>query len=173
MASFLECFSPNYDMRPLGCVIDLIVIHYTDMFGIKDVINLFSSAESNVSAHYIIDENGDIYSCVNPLNRAWHAGVSFWRGRIDVNDFSIGIELHNPGHQHFLRFKYWKEYPECQMESLCLLLEQLCKRFSISRQNIVGHSDIAPWRKIDPGPHFRWSLLSAKGFSKAIPLPCV
>ena len=110
---------------------------------------------AEVSAHYCIEEDGTVHRLVREDRRAWHAGKSFWRGITDINSASVGIELVNPGHEWGYR-----PFPEAQMESLIPLLADIIKRHDIPRANIVGHSDVAPARKEDPGELFEWDLLA-------------
>ncbi len=148
--------SSNFNDRPEGTEIDTIVIHYTGMKSGVEAYERLCQAESEVSAHYIILEDGEIIPLVSEQKRAWHAGVSGWRGRENINDCSIGIELVNPGHE----FGY-QPFPEQQMESLIRLVEEICYRHPIALRNIVGHSDVAPSRKEDPGELFNWELLAS------------
>lgn len=154
--------SPNFNERPSP--INLIVLHYTDLPSIKESLDILCSLESKVSAHFLIDDNGDIYGLVPVEKRAWHAGVSSWQGISNVNDFSIGIELQNKGHS----VCPLEHYPQEQMEALLELLENLCLEYNIPAQNIVGHSDVAPDRKKDPGEHFDWIWLNKHGYGKPI-----
>jgi N-acetylmuramoyl-L-alanine amidase len=158
--------SPNFDERPKGVLIDTAVIHYTDMETAKLALERLSDSKAKVSAHYLVDVDGTIYQLVPDEKRAWHAGLSCWRGRENVNHFSIGIELQNPGHVHFLQHCCWSPYPLPQMEALVVLLTDLTGRHPIQPCDIVGHSDIAPARKQDPGPHFDWKWLAERGFGK-------
>jgi len=114
--------------------------------------------ESQVSAHYVVDEAGEIYQLVAEEHRAWHAGVSHWRGRDNLNDFSVGIEIVNPGHE----FGY-RPFPQTQMEAVAQLSLAIIKRHDIPVSNILGHSDIAPARKQDPGELFAWKWLAEQG----------
>lgn len=142
--------SPNFNERKLP--VDMIVIHYTDVPTAKDALSILQDPESQVSAHYLIDENGDLYSPVDPSKRAWHAGVSYWKGESDINSRSVGIELQNPGHSGGLQ-----PFTEEQLDVLEALILSLKAIYVIPDENIVGHSDIAPGRKIDPGPYFPWA----------------
>jgi N-acetylmuramoyl-L-alanine amidase len=121
-------------------------------------------AEAKVSAHYMIDEAGEVTRMVPEGKRAWHAGKSYWRGITDVNSASVGIELVNPGHEWGYR-----PFPEAQMESLIPLLSAIMRRHDVPRANVVGHSDIAPQRKEDPGELFEWHLLAR--YRLALPQP--
>lgn len=156
--------SDNYDDRPFKTVIDTIIIHYTGMATAEEALERLcdnsdaAQARGRVSAHYMIDEEGKIYALVDERDRAWHAGVSFWRGRKNINDFSIGIELVNPGHE----FEY-RPFPRVQMDALLSLCKNICKRHPINPAFILGHSDIAPGRKSDPGEKFNWRFLARAG----------
>ncbi len=142
---------PFYDERK--CKIDMIVIH-CEIYPIEDAIKVFT--ERKVSSHYIIDENGEIWQLVGEKHRAWHAGVSSWQGQSDINSRSIGIELVSPTLGQ-------KSYAKAQKEALCALLQRLIKKYKITSQNIVGHSDVAPTRKADPNKSFFWKELNQKG----------
>lgn len=144
--------SSNFDLR--SAKIDMIIIHYTGMESAVEALERLCDTSSKVSAHYLIDENGKLYELVDPVNRAWHAGVSYWRGRESINNNSIGIELVNPGHE----FGY-RNFPKIQMDVLVRLLQKLIKKYSIPNYNILGHSDIACARKTDPGELFDWKYL--------------
>lgn len=154
--------SPNFNNRPEGTSIDYIVLHYTDFLTVKESLDCLISPSSNVSAHYLIDNDGTIYQLVHDEKRAWHAGVSHWQGKDNINHYSIGIELQNGGMIYKNIYGDWQPYPDGQMESLAELLLDLQRRFNIPTKNIIGHSEIAPGRKIDPGPHFNWSDLYAR-----------
>jgi N-acetylmuramoyl-L-alanine amidase len=145
--------SPNFDERKLP--ITMIVLHYTGMQDAASAIERLTDAEAKVSAHYLIAEDGQILQMVAEENRAWHAGRSYWRGVTDVNSASIGIELVNPGHE----FGY-RPFPDAQIDALLPLLQILTARYRVTRGNVVGHSDIAPARKNDPGELFPWARLA-------------
>lgn len=136
----------------------MLVIHYTGMPDARSALQRLSDATAKVSAHYLIDEDGVMYRMVAEDRRAWHAGVSAWRGRRDVNDRSIGIELVNPGHE----FGY-SPFPPAQMAALIRLATGILARHPIPPRNVVGHSDIAPERKQDPGELFDWAGLARAG----------
>lgn len=158
--NFVKNPSPNFNERPAGTVIDTIILHYTGMQSAEAAINKMCEAESNVSAHYCIDESGQIYNLVDDEKRAWHAGKSFWSGVENLNNNSIGIEVVNKGHE----FGYTK-FPEIQMQAVLKLLEVLFKKHPIKKELVLAHSDIAPDRKEDPGEFFNWQLLAENGFS--------
>ena len=150
--------SPNFDDRPTGVPVDMLVLHYTGMRSAKVALDCLCDPAAKVSAHYLIDTSGDVTALVEEDKRAWHAGVSFWRGHTDVNARSIGIELVNPGHE----FGY-VPFPKPQMKALIKLAKGILKRHPIEARNVVGHSDVAPQRKTDPGELFDWQALSKAG----------
>jgi len=145
--------SPNFDDRTLP--ITMIVLHYTGMQDAAAAIARLCDPQAKVSAHYLIAEDGQVVHLVDDAKRAWHAGKSHWRGIEDVNSASIGIELVNPGHE----FGY-RPFPEAQIAALIPLMKTLTMRYRITRGNVVGHSDIAPARKQDPGELFPWEHLA-------------
>jgi N-acetylmuramoyl-L-alanine amidase len=146
--------SPNFEPRR-GDAIDMIVLHYTGMADGPAALARLCDAEAKVSAHYLIEEDGRVFSLVPESLRAWHAGVSSWRGEGDVNSRSIGIELVNPGHE----FGY-RRFPESQVAALITLIDGILRRHHIAARNVVGHSDVAPTRKQDPGELFPWQRLA-------------
>ncbi len=148
--------SPNFNRRLLP--IDMIVLHYTGMASERAALDRLADPSSGVSAHYVVFENGDIYNPVAEESRAWHAGVSFWRGEKDTNSRSIGIEITNPGHE----FGY-RPFSDQQIESVIELCRDIIRRRNIPARNIVGHSDVAPMRKSDPGELFPWKRLAENG----------
>ena len=150
--------SPNYDERPDGDAIDMLVLHYTGMRSVEAALARLIDPLAKVSAHWLIDEDGAILSLVPEAMRAWHAGLSFWRGAAGVNDRSIGIELVNPGHE----FGY-RPFPDRQMAALIELATDIIARHAIPARNIVGHADVAPRRKMDPGELFDWRRLANTG----------
>lgn len=150
--------SPNHDARPDGMVVDMLVLHYTGMRSAAEALTRMCDPAAKVSAHYMIDEDGSILALVPEERRAWHAGISFWRGRSDTNSRSIGIELVNPGHE----FGY-RPFPEPQMAALRALAHGILARHPIPPRNVVGHSDVAPQRKEDPGELFDWPGLARAG----------
>ena len=151
-----ERLSPNFDDRSLP--ISMVVIHYTEMLGAEKALDRMCDAEAKVSAHYLIAEDGTVTRLVPEDKRAWHAGVAYWRGHKDVNSASIGIELDHPGHLHGYR-----DFSEAQFEALVPLVARMVKQYDIPRANVVGHSDVAPQRKIDPGELFPWDRLAEYG----------
>ncbi len=143
--------SKNFDNRKKK--ISFIILHYTETKNLNDAVNLLTSKKRKVSCHYLIDLDGSIYNLVDVNYRAWHAGESKWKRSEDINSRSIGIEIVNSGEGSL------KKYKEKQILSLIKLLIQLKKQFKIEDNYILGHSDIAPFRKIDPGKHFPWKRL--------------
>ena len=147
--------SPNFNDRPNGEQdITALVLHYTGMKDAEEVKERLCCPEAGVSAHYFIEEDGTIIQHVAEEKRAWHAGVSSWRGRENVNDYSIGIEIQNPGHEWGYR-----PFPDAQMQSVIALSKKIIARYAIEKRNVIAHSDIAPTRKQDPGELFDWSWL--------------
>src|SRR4051795_10432236 len=155
---FIERPSPNFDERMLP--VSMIVLHYTGMPDCEGALDRLTSPEAKVSAHYCVDEDGAIYRLVDEQNRAWHAGKSRWRGMTDINSASVGIEIVNPGHE----FGY-RPFPKEQMDALVPLVADIVKRHGIRPGYVVGHSDIAPARKEDPGELFDWSRLARLGLA--------
>ncbi|MEH3046781.1 N-acetylmuramoyl-L-alanine amidase [Sphingomonas adhaesiva] len=149
----VEAPSPNFNERLLP--ITMIVLHYTGMPTAAEAIARLRDPEAAVSAHYVVDEDGTILRLVDDEKRAWHAGKSHWRDIDDVNSASIGIEIVNPGHDHGYR-----GFPDAQVDAVVRLVAHLKDRYEITRGNIVGHSDIAPTRKRDPGELFPWHRLA-------------
>ena len=150
--------SANFDARPDGAAVDILVLHYTGMETAEAALDRLMDPAAKVSAHYLIDEDGTIVRLVEEDRRAWHAGVASWRGATDVNARSIGIELVNPGHE----FGY-RPFPEAQTGALIDLAADIVARQRIPARNVVGHSDVAPRRKMDPGELFDWPRLAAAG----------
>ncbi|MBY0583111.1 MAG: N-acetylmuramoyl-L-alanine amidase [Sphingomonas sp.] len=151
--TIIETPSPNFDDRTLP--ISMIVLHYTGMQDAESAIARLRDPEARVSAHYVVAEDGTVLRLVAEEKRAWHAGASHWRDIDDVNSASIGIEIVNPGHE----FGY-RPFPEEQIASVIRLVGDIKDRFNITRGNIVGHSDVAPGRKRDPGELFPWHSLA-------------
>lgn len=151
-----ERLSPNFDQR--RGVIDMLILHYTGMRTAAEALDRLCDPAAKVSAHYLIDEDGTVWRLVDEASRAWHAGVSSWRRRSDINSVSIGIELANPGHE----FGY-RPFPEAQMAALEELAQDILARHAIPARHVLGHSDIAPTRKRDPGELFDWPRLARAG----------
>ena len=153
----IERPSPNHDDRG-GAAVDMLVLHYTGMQTAAAALDRLCDPAAKVSAHYTVDEDGAVYAHVPELCRAWHAGVSFWAGVTDVNARSIGIELVNPGHE----FGY-REFPDAQIAALITLCQGILSRHPIPVARVLGHSDVAPARKEDPGELFPWARLAKEG----------
>jgi len=154
----VECPSPNHDERPAGTPIDMVVLHYTGMKTGEEALARLCDPKAKVSAHYTIDRDGRIYRHVPEERRAWHAGVSYWAGERNVNARSIGIEIVNPGHE----FGY-VPFTDPQIAALIDLSREIFARHPIPPARVVGHSDVAPARKEDPGELFPWKCLSEYG----------
>jgi N-acetylmuramoyl-L-alanine amidase len=150
--------SRNFDDRPIGTPIDTLVLHYTGMQSADAAIGRLRDPVAHVSSHYVIDEDGTVWQLVDEAHRAFHAGISFWRGHETLNGRSIGIEIVNPGHEWGYR-----PFPPAQMRAVKELCHGILARHPITPINIVGHSDIAPDRKQDPGELFDWPGLAASG----------
>ena len=157
-----EAPSPNWNERALP--VSMVVLHYTGMRTAAEALERMCDPAAQVSAHYMIDEDGTVTRLVSEDKRAWHAGRSYWRGITDVNSASIGIELVNPGHEWGYR-----PFTEAQMEALIPLLARIVEQYAIPLANVVGHSDIAPARKDDPGELFEWETLAR--YKLALPAP--
>jgi N-acetylmuramoyl-L-alanine amidase len=155
--SIIQRPSPNFDARDNQSV-DMLVLHYTGMKTAQEALDRLCDPAAKVSAHYVIDEDGTTHQLVDESNRAWHAGISEWRGHTNINQRSIGIEIVNPGHE----FGY-RPFPSGQMESVAALCALILTRHAIPARNVVAHSDIAPARKDDPGELFDWEYLSQQG----------
>jgi len=153
-----SCPSPNFDERGKNVPIDMLVVHYTGMESGQMALDRLCDEAAKVSAHYLIDEDGTLYQLVDEQKRAWHAGVASWRGATDINARSIGIELVNPGHE----FGY-REFPESQLMVFRELAKDIIHRHTIPPRNVVGHSDVAPTRKSDPGEFFPWQKIANDG----------
>jgi N-acetylmuramoyl-L-alanine amidase len=145
--------SPNFNARKLP--VTMIVLHYTGMADVQAAIERLCDPVAEVSAHYLVDEDGSVHRMVAEDKRAWHAGKARWRGIEDVNSASIGIEMVNPGHG-----LGYRPFSEEQIDALVPLVAQIKERHGITRGNVVGHSDIAPMRKQDPGELFPWHRLA-------------
>jgi len=156
MSEIIDCPSPNFDARALP--VSMLVLHYTGMPDAAGAIARLCDPEAKVSAHYLVAEDGQLLRLVAEENRAWHAGRGRWRGVTDVNSASIGIEIVNPGHEYGYR-----PFPEQQMDSLIPLVADIVRRRSIGPAWVVGHSDVAPARKQDPGELFDWARLAKLG----------
>jgi N-acetylmuramoyl-L-alanine amidase len=157
----VECRSPNHDERPQGVPIDILVLHYTGMKTAQEALTRLCDPQAKVSAHYTVDRDGRVYRHVDEAQRAWHAGVSFWAGERNVNARSIGIELVNPGHE----FGY-VPFAEEQIGALIDLCHGILARHPIPPERVIGHSDVAPVRKEDPGELFPWKHLAEFGIGR-------
>jgi N-acetylmuramoyl-L-alanine amidase len=164
--SLVELPSPNFDDRKVG--IDILLLHYTGMQTAQAALDRLCDPMAAVSAHYAVDEDGTIYRLVTEEHRAWHAGASYWKGARDINARSIGIEIVNPGHE----FGY-RAFPLRQMEAVADLACEILSRHAIPPERVLGHSDVAPLRKEDPGELFDWHWLAGQGVGHwAEPKPC-
>ncbi len=153
--------SPNFNDRKHP--IDMLVLHYTGMQNGQVALDRMCDEEAGVSAHYMVWEDGRVVQMVGEDKRAWHAGVSSWQGDDDLNSRSIGIEIVNGGHDFRLTDGSLEPYPQVQIEAVIELCAGILARWDIPRSRIVGHSDIAPARKQDPGEHFPWAQLAKAG----------
>lgn len=156
--------SDNYDSRN-GDSPRMIIIHYTGMMNLQEALDRLTDTNPSeklgkVSCHYLIAESGDVHQMVDEDNRAWHAGESYWDGVKDINAASIGIELENPGHT-----LGYSRFPMAQMQSLIALCKDIQSRHNIRPDYVLGHSDIAPERKQDPGELFSWTMMAKQGLS--------
>ncbi len=150
--------SPNFNERVGYDAPNMLVLHYTGMKSAKAALQRLCDENAEVSAHYVIEENGKTHQLVEDDKRAWHAGKSYWKGETDINSASIGIEFINPGHE----FGY-TEFPKKQISTGLALCKMLCGKYNIPPSNVLGHSDIAIKRKIDPGHLFPWVALAREG----------
>ena len=157
-ANILDRPSPNHDPRAQGSRIDILVLHYTGMQTGAAALDRLCDPAAKVSSHYLVEEDGRIYRLVDEARRARHAGVSFWQGVSDVNSHSIGIEIVNPGHEWGYR-----PFPAAQMAAVRTLCQGILARHPIPPDRVVGHSDVAPARKEDPGELFDWPGLATAG----------
>jgi N-acetylmuramoyl-L-alanine amidase len=149
--------SPNHDERD-GAAIDMLVLHYTGMPSAAMALDRLCDPAAKVSAHYTVDEDGTVYAHVPEARRAWHAGVSHWAGAVNINSRAIGIEIVNPGHE----FGY-RHFPDAQIAALTTLCHGILLRHPIPSWRVLGHSDVAPARKDDPGELFPWKRLADAG----------
>ena len=162
MAKITLNYSPNFSLkRRISKNIKYLVIHYTGMKDEKKAIDRLTDKKSKVSCHYFIKINGEIILLVPESYIAWHAGVSSWKNMKSLNKFSIGIEIHNKGHDHG-----YSKFTEAQINSTIILCKKLIKKYKISNNNILGHSDIAYNRKKDPGEKFPWKKLAKNKIGK-------
>ena len=160
-------YSPSFAIKKRKAKqIKFIIFHYTGMKKEKEAIERLTSMRSKVSSHYLIRYNGEIVIMVPDLYEAWHAGVSSWKNLKSLNKHSIGIEISNPGHEYG-----YKKFSKKQNQSLKKLSQFLIKKYKIDKKNILGHSDVAPTRKKDPGEKFPWKYLAKFGIGKWYSLP--
>lgn len=162
LPGIIDRWSPNFDARALP--VSMIVLHYTGMKSGAEAIDWLANPDAGVSAHYVVAEDGTITRMVREADRAWHAGKSHWRGLSDINSASVGIEIVNPGHEWG-----YVPFPEPQIAAVMQLVADIKQRHGVTRGNIVGHSDIAPRRKQDPGELFPWGELGRRRL--ALPRP--
>jgi N-acetylmuramoyl-L-alanine amidase len=153
---FIEAPSPNFEPRTAPP--DMIVLHYTGMPTGEAALARLRDPVAKVSSHYLVEEDGRVFRLVPEERRAWHAGVSFWKGQRDVNTASIGVEIVNPGHEYGYR-----PFPEAQVAAVTQLVADIRTRWMVDNGRIVGHSDVAPDRKDDPGELFPWKQLAEHG----------
>ena len=155
--------SPNFGERAKGQAIKCLILHYTGMSDAAKACDWLCNDVSEVSCHYLVDEQGDIVQMVDEANRAWHAGVSSWNDDDDINSSSIGIEIQNPGH-----FQGYPDFPKVQMLAVIALCKDIITRQPISARRILAHSDVAPGRKVDPGEKFDWRMLHQYGVGHCV-----
>ena len=156
MIKIKQFYSPNFDaIKRKKKNIKFLIFHYTGMKTEKSALNRLTSINSKVSSHYFIKKNGLIINLVPDLYVSWHAGISFWKKLKKLNKYSIGIEIHNPGHQYG-----YNNFNKKQLNSIKYLSLKLAKKYKIKREHQLGHSDISPDRKKDPGEKFPWEFLS-------------
>ena len=158
MSAWIERPSPNHGPRAAGTAIDVLLIHYTGMDSAEAALDRLCDPAAEVSCHWLIDMDGTVYRLVDEERRAWHAGQSFWAGARDINSRSVGIELVNPGHE-----LGYPDFPPAQMAALAELSRGILARHPIPPHRVLGHSDVAPGRKQDPGEKFDWAWLADQG----------
>lgn len=156
--------SPNHEPRHDGRAPDMLILHYTGMVGAECAVRWLCMPESRVSCHYLVDSDGAVVRMVEEGLRAWHAGVSHWQGESDLNSCSIGVEIHNPGHDHG-----YPDFPDAQMHVVEALCRDILGRHAIPPERVLAHSDVAPARKIDPGERFDWRRLAGAGIGHWVP----
>ena len=160
----LWCPSPNREARRNGLKPDMLILHYTGMESAEGALDWLTCQESGVSCHYFVDAEGRIAQLVAENERAWHAGQSLWAGETDINSRSIGIEIHNPGHD----FDY-PDFPAAEMQAVEALCLDILSRHAIPADRVLAHSDVAPGRKRDPGEKFDWERLARAGIGLWVP----
>jgi N-acetylmuramoyl-L-alanine amidase len=156
--------SPNHDARTSR--IDILMLHYTGMQTGEEALARLRDREAKVSSHYFVEEDGRIDQLVPEQRRAWHAGMGSWKGAVDINSRSIGIEIVNPGHENGYR-----DFPAVQIDAVIALCRDIIRRRKITSERVLAHSDIAPTRKIDPGEKFPWAKLAAARIGRFDPAP--
>jgi N-acetylmuramoyl-L-alanine amidase len=156
--------SPNFGARATGAEIDILLLHYTGMVSAEEALARLCDRGAAVSAHYLVDEEGHVFSLVAEEARAWHAGEAAWAGESDINSRAIGIELANPGHD-----LGYRDFPHGQIAALIPLARDILARHPIPAARVLGHSDVAPHRKQDPGERFPWDRLAAAGIGLTPP----
>ncbi|MEZ5787525.1 MAG: N-acetylmuramoyl-L-alanine amidase [Xanthobacteraceae bacterium] len=154
----------NHDERVGVNAPDILLLHYTGMPTMQAALDRLRIRESRVSCHYLVDEDGTVMQLVAEIERAWHAGISFWERGNDINSRSIGIEIVNPGHE----FGY-REFPQLQIDAVIALARDIVARRSIEPYRVLAHSDVAPTRKEDPGELFPWQQLADAGVGLWVP----
>jgi N-acetylmuramoyl-L-alanine amidase len=154
--SIVELPSSNYNHR--NAPVDILLLHYTGMQSAQAALDRLCDPAAKVSAHYVVDEDGTTYRLVEEEFRAWHAGAAYWAGTRDINAHAVGIEIVNPGHE----FGY-RAFPMRQMEAVLDLSKEIVERHGIPPARVLGHSDVAPLRKEDPGELFDWRYLAENG----------
>ena len=150
--------SPNFGPRMGGGRVNLVILHNTEMDSAAAALERLCDPGAEVSAHYLVDTDGSIWSLVDESKRAWHAGVAFWAGETDINSRSIGIEIQNQGPGRDA-----EPFPRQQMDAVSLLCQDIMMRHRIGPGGVLGHSDVSVGRKVDPGPEFPWARLAAEG----------
>ncbi|WP_218044864.1 N-acetylmuramoyl-L-alanine amidase [Kiloniella majae] len=150
--------SPNFGPRLEGSDINMLLLHYTGMQTGKEALERLCDSAAQVSAHYLVEENGEVFQLIPEELRAWHAGLAYWGGETDINSCSIGIEIVNPGHEWGYR-----AFPAAQMKAVTALCKQILEHHTIPASRVLAHSDVAPERKEDPGELFDWAFLAKQG----------
>jgi N-acetylmuramoyl-L-alanine amidase len=156
--------SPNAEPRQVGKMVRILLLHYTGMMDAELASSWLCNPTSKVSCHYFIDSDGRITQMVDEDLRAWHAGQSVWKGERDINSVSIGIEIHNPGHEYG-----YTDFPPEQMTAVMALGRDIVARHAIPPEHVLAHSDVAPRRKADPGEKFDWQGLYEQGLGHWVP----
>ncbi len=155
----IDAPSPNHNERE-GTPVTMLVMHYTGMQTGEEALARMRDPEAKVAAHYMVETDGRIFKLVPEDRRAWHAGIGFWRGVEDINSASIGIEIVNPGH-----LWGYEEFPEAQIDAVLALTKEILERHPIKPLGVIGHSDLAPDRKDDPGEKFPWARFAEAGLA--------